>query len=121
MAQYVDGYVLPLPKKNLAAYKKLATKASKLWLELGALEYCESVGEDLAPKGCPMNFTKLAKPKAGETVVFAWIVYKSKKHRDQVNKRVMSDPRVAAMCNPENTPFDFKRMAYGGFEVIVKR
>ena len=116
---YVDGFVLPVPKKNLAAYKRLAQKASKLWREHGALEYHECVGDDFAVSvGVP--FPKLARTKPGETVVFAYITYKSRAHRDKVNSRVMGDPRIAAMCDPKKMPFDCKRMAYGGFKTIVE-
>lgn len=115
--KYVDGFVLPLPKKNIAAYKKLAKTAGKIWREHGALEYRECVGENLDVKmGLP--FTKLVKLKPGETVVFAYIVYKSRAHRDRVNAKVMKDPRCAAM-GQDGMPFDPKRMAYGGFEVLV--
>lgn len=120
MPQYVDGFVVAVPKKNLAAYKRLAQKASKVWKDHGALEYRECVGEDLKVKfGVP--FPKMAKCKPTETVVFAWIVYKSRKHRDSVNAKVMKDPRVAKMCDPNEMPFDCKRMAWGGFETMVKK
>ena len=119
MAKYVDGFVLPVPKNNLAAYRRLARKASKIWRELGALEYRECWGDDLDVK-MPTSYPKSLKIKPGETVVFAYIVYKSRAHRDQVNAKVMKDPRVAAMCDPDNTPFDFKRMLYGGFKTIVE-
>jgi uncharacterized protein YbaA (DUF1428 family) len=116
---YVDGFVLPVPKKNMKAYRAMAAKAGKIWREYGALDYKECVGDDLQVKmGLP--FPKLVKPKSGETVVFSFIVYKSRKHRDQVNKKVMKDPRLAAMCDPKSTPFDVKRMAYGGFETLVE-
>ncbi len=116
---YVDGYVLPIPKKNMAAYKAMARKASRVWKDHGALSYCEAVGEDLASKfGLP--FPKLCKCKPSETVVFSWVVYKSRAHRDAVNAKVMKDPRIAKMCDPKNPPFDFKRMAVGGFSIIVK-
>jgi uncharacterized protein YbaA (DUF1428 family) len=115
---YVDGFVLPLPKNKIAAYKKISTKASKIWKEHGALEYRECVGDDLEIKGM-LTFPKLVKPKPDETIVFAWIVYKSRKHRDQVNAKVMSDPRMNKICTPENAPFDCKRMTYGGFKTIV--
>jgi uncharacterized protein YbaA (DUF1428 family) len=115
---YVDGFLLPLPKKNVAAYRALARKAAKLWKEHGALEYRECVGDDLDVKMCP-PFTKTVKLKPGETIVFAYITYKSRAHRDRVNAKVMKDPRIAAMCDPENMPFDPKRMNYGGFKVIV--
>lgn len=119
MPQYVDGFVIPMPKKNVAAYRAMAKKASKVWMELGALEYRECVGEDMNVSfGIP--FTKLAKTKPTETVVFSWIVYKSRAHRDAVNKKVMKDPRIAAMCDPNNMPFDCKKMAYGGFETLVQ-
>ncbi len=115
--KYVDGFVLPIPKKNIAAYKKMAKQAAKIWREHGALEYRECVGEHLDVKmGLP--FTKLVKLKPGETIVFAYIVYKSRAHRDRVNAKVMKDARCAAM-GQDGMPFDPKRMAYGGFEVIV--
>ena len=113
---YVDGYLLPVPKKHLAAYKRLAGKAGKIWREHGALDYRESAGDDLAVKfGLP--FTRLVKPKAGETVVFSWIVFKSRAHRDRVNARVMADKRLQKM--PKVMPFDIKRMSYGGFKTLV--
>ena len=118
--KYVDGFVLCVPKKNLRAYKKMAQAAGKIWKEHGALRYFECVGEDLKP---PMgvSFPKLAKTKTGETVVFAYIVYKSRAHRDIVNAKVMKDPRLGAMMEKDQPmPFDVKRMAYGGFEVIVE-
>jgi uncharacterized protein YbaA (DUF1428 family) len=119
MAHYVDGFVLPVPKKNLAAYRRMATKASKIWKELGALDYRECVGDDLDVKmGLP--FPKAIKTKSGETVVFSYIVYKSRAHRDAVNKKIMTDPRIAEMCDPGNMPFDCKRMIYGGFKTIVE-
>jgi uncharacterized protein YbaA (DUF1428 family) len=115
---YVDGFVIPLPKKNLASYKRMAAAAGKIWREHGALEYRECVGEDLkASFGMP--FPKLAKTKAGETVVFSWIVYRNRAHRDKVNAKVMKDPRIAAMMHEKKPPFDVKRMAYGGFDLIV--
>ena len=119
MARYVDGFVLPVPKKNLEVYRSLAKKASRVWREHGALEYRECVGEDLDVKfGVP--FPRSVKAKPGETVVFAWIVYKSRAHRDRVNAKVMKDPRLAEMMNGQNMPFDVKRMVVGGFEVIVE-
>ena len=116
---YVDGFVLPLPKKNLAAYKRMSTKAGKIWLEHGALEYRESVGDDLKHKGIAWSFPKTVTAKPGETVVFSWITYRSKAHRDAVNKKVMTDPRITGIMDPKNMPFDDKRMAYGGFKTIV--
>ncbi len=118
MSHYVDGFVIPVPKKNLPAYLRMARKCAPIFRELGALEVRETVGEDLAAKmGLP--FTRLAKTKPGETVVFSWITYKSRAQRDRVNAKFMKDPRVAAMCDPANMPFDSKRMAYGGFTVAV--
>ena len=116
--RYVDGFVLTVPKKNLAAYRKMATKAGKIWREHGALEYVEAVGDDLKIKfGLP--FPKLVKPKAGEAIVFSWIVYASKTHRNKVNAKVMKDPRLSSSMNAGVMPFDPKRMAYGGFKAIV--
>lgn len=116
---YVDGFVLVVPKKNLKAYVAMAKKASKIWKEYGALEYREAVGDDLNTKwGVP--FPKLAKAKKGETVVFAWVVYKNRKQRNEVNKKVMKDKRLQKMCDPANMPFDMKRMSMGGFEIVVK-
>jgi uncharacterized protein YbaA (DUF1428 family) len=115
---YVDGFVLPVPKKNLAAYRRMSKKAGKVWREHGALQYCEAVGDDLATKmGLP--FPKLAKTKPGETVVFAWIVYKSRAHRDRVNAKVMKDPRMNESM-VKTMPFDVKRMSYGGFKIFVE-
>ena len=114
---YVDGFVLAVPKKKLQAYRRLAAKAGKIWREHGALEYRECVGEDLNVKlGVP--FTKIVKPKPGETVLFSWIVYKSRAHRDKVNAKVMQDKRMQCM-DPKDMPFDCKRMVYGGFDVLV--
>jgi uncharacterized protein YbaA (DUF1428 family) len=113
---YVDGFVLAVPKRKVPAYKRIATKAGKIWREHGALEYRECVGDDLAVKmGLP--FPKLVRPKSGETIVFSWIVYKSRADRDRVNAKVMKDPRLTGMKEP--MPFDVKRMAYGGFKVLV--
>lgn len=115
---YVDGFVIVIPKKNVANYKKMAKKACKVWMEHGALEYRESIGEDLDMKfGLP--FPKLTKIKKNETVIFAWIVYKSKSHRNSVNKRAMKDPRLDKMMDPKSPPFDMKRMSYGGFKIVV--
>ncbi len=118
MSLYTDGFVIPVPKRKLAAYFKLARKAAKIWREYGALDYKECAGDDLvAPFS--RSFPKGIRTKAGETVVFSWIVYKSKAHRDRVNKRIMQDPRIANMCDPKDMPFDCKRMLYGGFKVMV--
>ena len=118
MAQYVDGFVLPIPKKNLDAYRKMARKAGKVWREHGALDYKECVAEDVK-KGKLTSFPQSIDLKRGEVVVFAWITYKSRTHRDSINKKVMADPRLAEMMDPDNSIFDSKRMIYGGFEVIV--
>jgi uncharacterized protein YbaA (DUF1428 family) len=118
MAKYVDGFVLPVPKKNLAAYRRLSAKAGKVWIEHGALQYVECAGDDLDHKGV-MSFPKPLKVKAGETVVFAWIAYRSKAQRDRVNKKVMQDPRIATLTR-KDSPFDVKRMCYGGFKAIVE-
>jgi len=118
MPNYIDGFVIPVPTKNLAAYRRMAVKAGKIWKEYGALDYWECVGDDLEVKGMT-PFTRLAKTKPEETVVFAWIVYRSRKHRDQINARIMADPRLQKMCDPKNPLFDFKRMAYGGFKALV--
>jgi uncharacterized protein YbaA (DUF1428 family) len=116
--RYVDGFVIPIPKKDLDAYRRIARQAGKVWMELGALEYRECVGEDLASQmGVP--FARLTRAKKGETVLFSWIVYKSRAHRDRVNAKVMKDPRIAKMMQPGASPFDIKRMTYGGFEVLV--
>ena len=116
---YVDGFLLCVPKKNLKAYASMARKAGKVWREHGALDYRECVGDDLLTKGM-LSFTKVAKSRPGETVVFSWIAYKSKAHRDAVNKKVMKDPRMDAMMTGKmKMPFDVKRMAYGGFRVLV--
>jgi uncharacterized protein YbaA (DUF1428 family) len=119
MPQYVDGFLLPVPKKNLAAYKKMALKTCKIWLENGALEYRECVAEDFTAK-MGTSYKKMLGLKPSETAVFAFVTYKSRKHRDEVNAKVMKDKRLEAMCpNPKDMPFDVGRMGYGGFESIV--
>jgi len=121
MARYVDGFVIPIPKKNVEAYRRMAKKASVVWKDHGALDYRECVGDDLTPKGIVHVFPRAARCKPGETVVFSWIVYKSRAHRDRVLAKVMQDPRIAKMMDPEKPmPFDPKRMAYGGFKIIVE-
>lgn len=119
MAKYVDGFVLPIPKKNLLAYRKMAKKAGKVWKEYGALEYVECVADDVKP-GKHTSFPQSVKLKADEVVVFSYIVYKSRKQRDTVNKKVMNDPRLQALCDPSNMLFDAKRMFWGGFKSIVE-
>lgn len=116
---YVDGFVLIVPKKKVKAYVAMAKKAAPIFKELGALEVRECAAEDLAvPMG--RGFLKMTGAKRGDTVFFSWITYKSKKQRDRVNAKIMKDPRMLAMCGPDNTPFDIAKMAYGGFEVVVK-
>lgn len=118
MAKYVDGYVLPVPKKKLHIYRRIAQKAGKIWREHGALEYRECAGEDLKVKwGVP--FPRQMKVKAGETVIFSWVVFKSRADRDRVNAKVMKDPRLTNMMDPKDMPFDCKRMVYGGFNILV--
>ncbi len=116
---YVDGFLLPVAKKDLAAYRRVARKASKIFMDLGAIEYRECVGDDLNIKGMT-PFPDAAKCKKGETVVFSWIVYKSRAQRDRVNAKIMQDPRMAAMMEQCSALFNPKRMSYGGFKVIVE-
>src|SRR5467141_3476502 len=116
---YVDGFVLPLPKKNLQAYRRMAQQAGKVWREHGALEFRECIADDVKV-GKLTSFPRSVKLKPDETVVFSWITYKSRAHRDRVNKKVMADKRLADMMNPKTLPFDAKRMIYGGFESLVK-
>ncbi len=117
---YVDGFLLVVPKKNLPAYRRMATEAGKVWRKYGALDYKECAGDDLKPKGVTFPFGKVMNTKANEIVVFSYIVYKSRAHRDRVNAKVMKDP---LMNNPKYKdkpmPFDMARMAYAGFKVIV--
>ena len=114
---YVDGFVLAVPKRNISAYRRMAQKAGKIWREHGALEFRECVGDDLAVKmGVP--FTRIMKINRNETVFFSWITYKSRADRDQVNAKVMKDPRLGDL-DPKSMPFDVKRMAYGGFKILV--
>jgi uncharacterized protein YbaA (DUF1428 family) len=117
MPRYADGFVVPVPKKKLAAYRRLARKAGRVWCKHGALEYVECVADDVKP-GKVTSFPQAVKLKRDETVVFSWIVYRSRKHRDQVNKKVMSDPWMKSY-DPKKMPFDGKRMFWGGFKAIV--
>jgi uncharacterized protein YbaA (DUF1428 family) len=119
MARYVDGYVVPVPKKHLADYRRLARRAAKIWREHGALEYVEAVADDVTP-GKVTSFPRSVKLKPTETVVFAYIVYRSRRQRDRVNAKVMADPRLAHL-KPETMPFDTKRMFWGGFRVLVEQ
>ncbi len=116
--RYVDGFVLTVPKAKIAAYHTLSRKMRKIMEEYGVLDYRECVADDMKnPMG--ITFTKLAKPKSKEVVVFSWISYKSKVHRNSVNKKIMKDPRVAKICDMNKMPFDCKRMCYGGFKILV--
>ena len=115
--RYVDGYVLPVPRKNVEAYRRIARKAGKIWREHGALEYRECVGDDLKVKWWA-GFPRMARAKSGETVVFSWIVFRSRAHRDRVNAKVMKDARLTSLDNT-SMPFDIKRMGYGGFKILV--
>jgi len=117
--RYVDGYLVPVPKKNLQTYRRMAQKAGKVWRDHGALEYIECVADDVKP-GKHTSFPQSVKLKPSETVVFAYIVYKSRAHRDRVNAKVMKDPRLANMMDPKALPFDGKRMIWGGFKVLVE-
>ena len=116
---YVDGFVVPVPKSKLAAYRKMARLGAKLWKEHGALEYHECVADDVKP-GKTTSFPQAVKLKPGEVVVFSWIVYASKAARNRANKKVMADPRLAKFMDPKNMPFDGKRMFWGGFKPIVE-
>jgi uncharacterized protein YbaA (DUF1428 family) len=117
---YVDGFIVAVPKKNIAAYRKMSAKCGKVWREYGALDYREWVADDVKP-GKLTSFPRAVKLKPGETVVFAWITYKSRAQRDRINAKVMADPRLASMMGPNSQPpFDGKRMIYGGFESLVK-
>jgi uncharacterized protein YbaA (DUF1428 family) len=118
MAQYVDGFVVPVPKRKIDAYRRMARKAGKIWREHGALEFRECVGDDVAV-GEVTSFPRSVKLKRGETVMFSWITFKSRAQRDRVNAKVMEDPRLADMMDEKAMPFDAKRMIYGGFNVLV--
>jgi uncharacterized protein YbaA (DUF1428 family) len=116
---YIDGFVVPVPKKKLAAYKAMARRAGKVWKEYGALEYVECVADDVK-WGKRTSFPRSVKRKDSETVWFSWIVYKSRKDRDRVMAKVMKDKRLANMMDPKKMPFDAKRMIFGGFKVVVE-
>ena len=115
---YIDGMVTPVPKAKLAEYRKMSRLCGKVWKEHGALEYIECVADDVKP-GKTTSFPQAVKLKAGEVVMFSWIVYRNRRDRDRINKLVMADPRLAGM-NPENVPFDVKRMFFGGFKILVE-
>jgi len=118
MSHYVDGFVLPVPIRNLDAYRQVAEQAGKVWMEHGALQYWECAGDDVKP-GTVTSFPQSVQLKDDETVVFAWIVYESREHRDRVNAKVMEDPRIKDM-DPARMPFDAKRMIWGGFESLIE-
>ena len=115
---YVDGFVVPVPKKNLKKYLAIARKAGRVWKDHGALDYCEAVADDVKP-GKWTSFPQSVKLKKNETVIFSYIVYKSRAHRDSVMKKVMSDKRLANMMDPKKMPFDGKRMIWGGFKTAI--
>jgi uncharacterized protein YbaA (DUF1428 family) len=119
MPHYVDGFVVPVPKKSLAAYRSLARRAGKIWVEHGALEYRECAADDVKP-GKLTSFPQAVQLRDDEVVVFSWIVYKTRAQRDRINAQVMADPRLADMMDPKKLPFDGKRMFWGGFKTIVE-
>ena len=116
---YVDGFVVPVPVANLDAYKKMARRSGKIWMEHGALQYIECVADDVQP-GKVTSFPQAVQLKKDEAVVFSWIVYRNRRERDRINKKVMSDPRLADMMDPKTLPFDGMRMFWGGFKPIVE-
>ena len=118
MKTYVDGFVIPVPKANIEKYRVIAEKACAIWREHGALDYFECVGDDMVVEKM-VSFPQLANAGPDDTVVFAWITYESREHRDEVNSKVMEDPRMQEMMDPDNSPFNCSKMAYGGFKVIV--
>jgi uncharacterized protein YbaA (DUF1428 family) len=119
MAHYVDGFVVPVPSQNLEAYRRIAEKSGRIWLEHGALQFCECVADDVKP-GKVTSFPQSVQLKDGEVVVFSWIVYESREARDRINAKVMADPRLEEMMNPKHMPFDGMRMFFGGFKTIVE-
>jgi uncharacterized protein YbaA (DUF1428 family) len=116
--QYIDGFIVPVPKRKVQAYRRMSQKAGKIWREYGALDYRECIADDVA-MGKVTSFPRSVKLKPGETVAFSWIVYKSRTQRDRINAKVMADPRLKSMMNPKTLPFDGKRMFYGGFTTLV--
>lgn len=118
MTKYIDGFLIPIKSENIEKYREIAQKAGEIWKELGALEYVEAAGDDLE-QGEMISFKKSADAKDGETVIFAFIVFESKEERDRINALVMEDERMKAMMSPDDKVFDYKRMAYGGFNAIV--
>jgi uncharacterized protein YbaA (DUF1428 family) len=120
MAHYVNGFVLPISKDKIDLYRSIAEEAGKIWREHGALEYRECIAEDMDAKDMVSSFPQIAGAKPGETVVFAWIVFESRGRRDEVNAKVIADPRLKQMSDKGPVPFDCKRVAYGGFQTIVE-
>lgn len=120
MSNYVDGFLIPVPKDHIDSYAALANKAGEIWKEHGALEYWECVADDLDVKDM-VSFRQSANAGPDDTVVFAWVVFKSREHRDEVNAKIMADSRLAEMCDPANPPFDCTKMAYGGFKTLVRK
>ena len=118
MPKYVDGFVIPVPKKKLADYRRMAQKSGKIWIEHGALEFVENVADDVKP-GKRTSFPQAVKLKPDEVVLFSWIVFASRRARDRINAKVMADPRLAKMMDPKDMPFDAKRMFWGGFEQVL--
>ena len=119
MTHYVDGFVVPVPLKNLDAYRRMSETCGKIWTEFGALQYWECVGDDVKP-GKVTSFPQAVQLKDGETVVFSWIVYKSREDRDRINAKVMEDPRMKPMMDPKTMPFDGQRMFWGGFKAFLE-
>ncbi len=119
MAHYVDGFVVPVPLRKLDDYRRMAEQAGKMWIEHGALQYCECIGDDVKP-GKVTSFPQSVQLKDDEVVVFSWIVYDSREHRDTVNAKVMEDPRMKGMMDPKNMPFDGMRMFWGGFKSFLE-
>lgn len=120
MSNYIDGFLIPLPKDKIDDYAAIANKAGDIWKEHGALEYWECVADDLDVKDM-VSFKQSANAGPDETVIFAWAVFKSREHRDEVNAKIMADSRLTGICDPANAPFDYKRMAYGGFKALIKK
>jgi uncharacterized protein YbaA (DUF1428 family) len=118
MGRYIDGFVIPVPKDRIEDYRRVAEKAALVWKEYGALDYWECVGDDLDATGM-VSFPQLAQAGPEETVVFAWVVFESRQQRDRANEKIMADPRLQEMMDPDNPIFDYKRMAYGGFKELV--
>ena len=123
MAQYVDGFLLPIPRNRLSDYQRVAEKVADVWKEYGALEYCENVGDDLNREGT-LAFTNVVDANKDEVIIFGWVVFESKQARDLANKKVAADPRmvelIEPLIEPENPVFDAGRMAYGGFRTLVQ-